>query len=268
VSDAGRIEGSARGHLFEVSGLKTQFLQPGGVVKAVDGVSYHLDAGEVVAFVGESGSGKSVTQYSGLQLIETPPGRIVAGTVMFDGSDLLAYAARSPQMRDVRGGRIGIVFQEPMTSLNPVMSVGRQIEEPLMLHLRMSRQQARARAIELMNLVGIPDADRRIDHFPHQFSGGMRQRVMIAMAVSCNPRILIADEATTALDVTTQAQILELLRGIVKGSRMSLVLVTHNLGIVARYADRIYVMYAGETWNRARRGRSSASRDTRTPPVC
>jgi len=233
-------------HLLEVSGLETRFKQEGGLLKAVNGVSYYVDEGEIVAFVGESGSGKSVTQYSGLQLIESPPGEISAGQVRFAGDDLLKHDPRGKKMQEVRGGQIGVVFQEPMTSLNPVMTVGKQIEESVMLHLKMNRQQARSRAVELMKQVGIPDAEQRVNYYPHQFSGGMRQRIMIAMALSCDPKILIADEATTALDVTTQAQILELLRELVRKTKTALVLVTHNLSLVARYADRIYVMYAGE----------------------
>jgi peptide/nickel transport system ATP-binding protein len=233
-------------HLLEVNNLRTQFKVEGRINRAVDNVSYYIDEGEIVAFVGESGSGKSVTQYSGLQLIPSPPGKITAGTVIYEGENLLAYDARSVKMREIRGGKIGVVFQEPMTSLNPVLTIGRQIEESVAFHLKFSKAQARERAVELLNAVGIPDAARRLDDYPHQFSGGMRQRIMIAMALSCNPKILIADEATTALDVTTQAQILELLRGIVKKTNTSLIIVTHNLGIVARYADRIYVMYAGE----------------------
>jgi len=232
-------------HLLEVRNLKTYFSSDGSTIKAVDGVSYHIDEGEIVAFVGESGSGKSVTQYSGLQLIPTPPGRIVDGSVLFDGDDLLSYKANSEKMREVRGGKIGVVFQEPMTSLNPVMTVGKQISESVMLHLKMNKADARKRAIELIQMVGIPDAEHRVDYYPHQFSGGMRQRIMIAMALSCNPKLLIADEATTALDVTTQAQLLEMMRDVVKKTNTSLILVTHNLGIVARYAERIYVMYAG-----------------------
>jgi peptide/nickel transport system ATP-binding protein len=232
-------------HLLEVKNLKTYFASDGSTIKAVDDVSYHIDEGEIVAFVGESGSGKSVAQYSGLQLIPTPPGRIVGGSVMFDGEDLLSYKPNSEKMRDVRGGKIGVVFQEPMTSLNPVMTVGKQIAESVILHMKMSHADARRRAIELINMVGIPDAEQRVDYYPHQFSGGMRQRIMIAMALSCNPKLLIADEATTALDVTTQAQLLEMMREVVKKTNTSLVLVTHNLGIVARYAERIYVMYAG-----------------------
>ncbi|MBX5436542.1 MAG: ABC transporter ATP-binding protein [Alicyclobacillaceae bacterium] len=232
-------------HLLEVKNLKVQFKLDGRTVKAVDGVSFHVDAGEIVAIVGESGSGKSVTQYSILQLIPAPPGEIVEGEVLFEGTDLLKLDPRSQELRDVRGGKIGIIFQEPMTSLNPVMTVGRQLEESLILHLKLSRSQARERAIELLRRVGIPDAEHRVNYYPHQFSGGMRQRIMIAMAMSCEPKILIADEATTALDVTTQAQLLELLRDIVRSTNTALVLVTHNLGVVARFADRIYVMYAG-----------------------
>ena len=232
------------GHLLEVKNLQTQFTVDGNVVKAVDGVSYYVDEGEIVAVVGESGSGKSVTQYSGIQLIPTPPGKIVGGEVLFNGKDLLQLSGE--ELRQVRGGEIGVVFQEPMTSLNPVLTIGYQIIETIILHLKMNKKDARKHAIELLKSVGIPDAEERIDYYPHQFSGGMRQRVCIAMAMACKPKILIADEATTALDVTTQAQILEMLKDIVKNTKTSLVMVTHNLGIVARYADRIYVMYAGE----------------------
>ena len=232
-------------NLLEVKNLRTYFTVDGHTVKAVDGVSYHIREGEIVAFVGESGSGKSITQYSTLQLIPSPPGRIVDGEIWFEGKDLLKLHPASEEIRQIRGGKIGIVFQEPMTSLNPVHTVGRQIAESIMLHMKMNKAEARKRAIELLKLVGIPDAEYRVDQYPHQFSGGMRQRIMIAMALSCNPKLLIADEATTALDVTTQAQILEMLKEITKKSNISLILVTHNLGIVARYADRIYVMYAG-----------------------
>jgi peptide/nickel transport system ATP-binding protein len=233
-------------HLLEVNNLRTQFKVEGRINRAVDDVSYYIDEGEIVAFVGESGSGKSVTQYSGLQLIPSPPGKIADGTVIYEGENLLAYDARSVKMREIRGGKIGVVFQEPMTSLNPVLTIGKQIEESVIFHLKLSKAKARERAVELLNAVGIPDTAQRINDYPHQFSGGMRQRIMIAMALSCSPKILIADEATTALDVTTQAQILELLREIVRQTHTSLIIVTHNLGIVARYADRIYVMYAGE----------------------
>jgi peptide/nickel transport system ATP-binding protein len=232
------------GHLLEVKNLQTQFTVDGNVVKAVDGVSYYVDEGEIIAIVGESGSGKSVTQYSGIQLIPTPPGKIVGGEVLFNGKDLLQLSGE--ELRQVRGGEIGVVFQEPMTSLNPVLTIGYQIIETIILHIKMNKKDARKHAIELLKSVGIPDAEERIDYYPHQFSGGMRQRVCIAMAMACKPKVLIADEATTALDVTTQAQILEMLKDIVKNKKTSLVMVTHNLGIVARYADRIYVMYAGE----------------------
>jgi peptide/nickel transport system ATP-binding protein len=232
-------------HLMEVENLITRFHQEDGVLEAVNGVSYYLDAGEVVAFVGESGSGKSVTQYSLIKLIQMPPGEIAGGRVLFEGEDILSLDAASPRLREIRGGKIGVVFQEPMTSLNPVMTIGKQIEESVMLHLKKSRKEARERAVHLLDQVGIPDAAQRVDDYPHQFSGGMRQRILIAMALSCAPKILIADEATTALDVTTQAQILELLRKLVVETGTTLVIVTHNLSIVARYADRIYVMYAG-----------------------
>lgn len=233
-------------HLIEVKNLHTEFKQPKGILKAVNGVSYYLDPGEIVAFVGESGSGKSVTQYSGVQLIASPPGRITEGEILFEGQNLLSYGSNSEELRKVRGGKIGIVFQEPMTSLNPVMTIGNQLTESVMLHLHMTKAQARERAVELLKKVGIPDPESRLNAYPHQFSGGMRQRIVIAMALSCNPKLLIADEATTALDVTTQAQILDLMQDIVKESNTAMVLVTHNLSIVARYAQRVYVMYAGE----------------------
>lgn len=231
--------------LLEIRNLQTHFNTEGGVVKAVDGVSYHIDEQEIVGIVGESGCGKSVTQLSVMQLISSP-GRIVGGEVVFEGLDLLKYRASGPEMRAVRGGKIAMIFQEPMTSLNPVLTVARQLTEMLELHLHMNRKEARERAIELLAMVGIPGAKGRIDDFPHQFSGGMRQRVMIAIGLSCNPKILIADEPTTALDVTTQAQLLELMKDMVERFRTSLIIVTHNLGVVARYAQRIYIMYAGK----------------------
>ena len=231
--------------LLDVKNLKTHFRTDGGIVKAVDGVSFHVNEQEIVGIVGESGSGKSVTQLSVMQLVPTPPGEISAGEVHFDGENLLEFEANGPQMRAVRGGKIAMIFQEPMTSLNPVMTIRRQLTEMLELHLGMNEQAARERAIELLTLAGIPSAEKRIDDYPHQFSGGMRQRVMIAMALSCNPRVLIADEPTTALDVTTQAQVLDLMKEMVEKLHTSLVIVTHNLGVVARYAQRIYVMYAG-----------------------
>jgi oligopeptide/dipeptide ABC transporter ATP-binding protein len=231
--------------LLSVNNLKTWFKTDRGLVRAVDGVSYYISEREIIGLVGESGCGKSVSQLSVLQLIPTPPGEIVSGEVIFDGHDLLKFPANGPEMRSVRGGKIAMIFQEPMTSLNPVLTIGRQLTEMLELHLNMDSEAARERAIELLNLVGIPEAASRIDDYPHQFSGGMRQRVMIAMALSCNPKILIADEPTTAVDVTTQAQLLELMKDMVVRFNTSLIIVTHNLGVVARYAQRIYVMYAG-----------------------
>jgi oligopeptide/dipeptide ABC transporter ATP-binding protein len=231
--------------LLEVKNLKVVFHTTAGTVKAVDGMSYYIDEGEVVGLVGESGCGKSVSQMAVTQIIATPPGEIVGGEVIFEGENLLRYKADSNQMRVVRGGEIGMVFQEPMTSFNPVFTIGDQIMESLMLHLKFNRQDAKQRAIELLELVGIPDAKIRVDNYPHQFSGGMRQRAMIAMALSCNPKLVIADEPTTALDVTTQAQVLEVMMEMTEKFHNSLVIVTHNLGIVARHAQRIYVMYAG-----------------------
>jgi len=231
--------------MLNVKNLKTWFYTDRGLVKAVDGVSYSIGEREIIGLVGESGCGKSVSQLSVMQLIPTPPGKIVAGEVIFEGRNLLEFKANGSEMCSIRGGKIAIIFQEPMTSLNPVLTIGRQLTEALELHMHMEVETARKRAIELLRLVGIPDAERRIDDYPHQFSGGMRQRVMIAMALSCNPSILIADEPTTAVDVTTQAQLLELLKDMVIRFNSSLVIVTHNLGVVARYAERIYVMYAG-----------------------
>jgi peptide/nickel transport system ATP-binding protein len=231
--------------LLEVENLRTQFKTERGLVKAVDGVSYDIHEGEIVGLVGESGCGKSVSQLSLLQLIPVPPGEIVGGKAIFEGQDLLQFEANGPEMRSIRGGKIAMIFQEPMTSLNPAMTIARQLTEMMQLHLNMGNQAARERSIELLNLVGIPDAERRVDDYPHQFSGGMRQRVMVAMAVSCNPRLIIADEATTALDATIQAQLLELMKDIVVRFKTAMVMVTHNLGIVARYAQRINVMYAG-----------------------
>jgi peptide/nickel transport system ATP-binding protein len=231
--------------LLEVKNLTTEFKTDGGIVRAVDGVSYYTKEKEIIGIVGESGCGKSVTQLSVMQLINSP-GRIVKGEVFLEGKNLLSYAAKGPEMRAIRGAKIGIIFQEPMTSLNPVLTIEQQLTEMLDLHLGMDRRQARKRAIELLQMVGIPSAENRLYDYPHQFSGGMRQRVMIAIALSCNPRILIADEPTTALDVTTQAQLLELMKAMVDRSKSSLIIVTHNLGVVARYAQRIYIMYAGK----------------------
>ncbi len=231
-------------NLLEVRDLATHFFTPDGVVKAVDGISYDVKEGEVLGIVGESGCGKSVSALSIMRLIADPPGRIVGGSVVFEGRDLLAL--NDSEMRRIRGNRIAMVFQEPMTSLNPVLTVGRQLAETLELHLGMSRREANERSVELLRKVGIPDADGRLNDYPHQFSGGMRQRVMIAMALSCNPKLIIADEPTTALDVTIQAQILELMRDLAEQIGTALIIITHNLGVVARYANRVAVMYAGK----------------------
>jgi oligopeptide transport system ATP-binding protein len=231
------------GVLLEVKDLKTQFFTQDGVVKAVDGITYDLQEGETLGLVGESGCGKSVSALSILRLIPNPPGKIVGGSVHFEGEDLLKVP--EDQMRHIRGNRIAMVFQEPMTSLNPVLTIGRQLTEGLELHLKMSKRDARTRSAELLHLVGIPDGTRRLDDYPHQFSGGMRQRVMIAMAMGCNPKLLIADEPTTALDVTIQAQVLELMQKLASDLGTAILVITHNLGVVARYADRVNVMYAG-----------------------
>jgi oligopeptide/dipeptide ABC transporter ATP-binding protein len=231
--------------VIEVKDLRTYFYTDAGLVKAVDGICYHIEEQEIIGIVGESGCGKSVSQLSILQLVPVPPGRIVSGEVIFDGQDLLTLSSASNEMRSIRGRKIGIVFQEPMTSLNPVLTISRQMTESLELHLKLSKQAAKRRAIELLKLVGIPDVEQRFKHYPHQFSGGMRQRVMIAMALSCNPNLLIADEPTTALDATIQAQLLEIMKDLVDRFKTALTIVTHNLGVVARYAHRIYVMYAG-----------------------
>jgi oligopeptide/dipeptide ABC transporter ATP-binding protein len=230
--------------LIEVKHLETHFKTESGLVKAVNDVSYHINEQEIVGVVGESGCGKSVTQLSVMRLIN-PPGKIVGGQVLFEGQDILKYEANGPQLRSMRGAKIAMIFQEPMTSLNPVLTIGRQLSEMLELHLDMHGETARKRVIELLGRVGIPAAESRLGDYPHQFSGGMRQRVMIAMGLSCNPKILIADEPTTALDVTTQAQLLDLMKEMVQHFKSSLVIVTHNLGVVARYAQRIYIMYAG-----------------------
>ncbi len=230
--------------LLQVKDLRTYFTTHEGVVKAVDGVTYDIQEGEAVGLVGESGCGKSVSALSILRLIADPPGCIVGGSVEFEGRDLLKLS--EAEMRGVRGNRIAMVFQEPMTSLNPVLTIGRQLTEGLELHLKMSKGEARSRAGELLQTVGIPDAAQQLKNYPHQFSGGMRQRVMIAMALSCNPRLLIADEPTTALDVTIQAQILELLQKLSAEIGTSVLIITHNLGVIARYAHRVNVMYAGK----------------------
>ena len=230
--------------LLAIEGLKTHFFTDEAVVRAVDGVSYELASGETLAVVGESGSGKSVTALSVLRLIPEPPGRIVGGRILFKGRNLLEL--KPAEMRAIRGKEISMIFQEPMTSLNPVYTCGEQIIETLMLHERLDRRTARARTIDMLKLVGIPAAEQRVDEYPHQMSGGMRQRVMIAMALACRPSILIADEPTTALDVTIQAQILELLKQLQRELGMAVILITHDLGIVAETADRVAVMYAGQ----------------------
>jgi oligopeptide/dipeptide ABC transporter ATP-binding protein len=231
--------------ILDVQNLKTYFHTDYGLVKAADGVSFQVNQGETIGLVGESGCGKSVSILSVMQLIPIPPGEIVSGNVLFEGNDILKYEANGPKMRAIRGAKMTMIFQEPMTSLNPVLTICRQITEIMELHLDMDKHAARERAIELLKMVGVPDAASRIDDYPHQFSGGMRQRVMIAMAIACNPMIIFADEPTTAVDVTTQAQLLELMMDLVKRINTALVIVTHNLGVVARYAQRIYVMYAG-----------------------
>ena len=235
--------------VLEIEDLRTYFDVEGGVVKAVDGVSYTVEAGETLGLVGESGCGKSVTALSVMRLIPTPPGRIVTGRVLFKDRDLLTLSV--DERRRVRGREIGMIFQEPMTSLNPVLSIGKQLTEPLISELGMSKYDADARARELLASVEIPDPERRLAQYPHHFSGGMRQRVMIAMALSCNPSVLIADEPTTALDVTVQAQILELMKRLTEQRGVALVIITHNLGVVARYADRVNVMYAGKIVERS-----------------
>ncbi len=230
--------------LLSVDSLVTQFTTGAGLVRAVDGVSWDVGAGETVALVGESGCGKSVTALSVMRLVQGPSGRIVSGRILFKGRDLLALP--EDEMRRVRGREIGMVFQEPMTSLNPVLTIGRQLTEGLEIHLDMTPAAAEARAVELLGLVGIPDPARRLRQYPHQFSGGMRQRMMIAMALACNPALVLADEPTTALDVTIQAQILELMKDLSRRFGVAMLIITHNLGVVARYADRVNVMYAGK----------------------
>jgi oligopeptide transport system ATP-binding protein len=229
--------------LLEVNSLQTRFYTQDGVVHAVNGISYTLDEGATLGIVGESGCGKSVSVLSAMRLIPEPPGKIVGGQVVFEGEDLLKMPM--DEIRHVRGNKIAMIFQDPMTSLNPVLTIGRQVEEALELHMGMSKSQARQRAIELLQMVGIPQAEDRIDDYPHQFSGGMRQRVMIAMALSCNPQVLIADEPTTALDVTIQAQIVELVKRLRDEIGMAVIWITHDLGIIAGLAEKVIVMYAG-----------------------
>lgn len=229
--------------LLEVKGLKTEFKREGSSVLAVAGVDFHINKGEVLGLVGESGCGKSVTSLSIMRLLKDTPGRISGGSVSFEGKDLVQLSEK--EMRRYRGNELAMIFQEPMTSLNPVLRIGKQLEESIMLHLGYSRKKARNHAIESLKLVGIPRADEVVDDYPHQLSGGMRQRVMIAMAMSCNPKLLIADEPTTALDVTIQAQILDLMNRLKREQEMGMLLITHDLGVVAEMCDRVVVMYAG-----------------------
>jgi oligopeptide transport system ATP-binding protein len=250
TATAARPAASTRGEpLLSVRGVKTRFFTADGVVKAVDGVSFDLYSGQTLGLVGESGCGKSVTALSIMRLIPSPPGRIVDGEILFEGRDLLKLS--DERMRRVRGNKIAMIFQDPMTSLNPVLTINRQISEALQLHLGMDAARARKRTIELLEMVGIPSARTRVDDYPHQFSGGMRQRVMIAMALSCNPQLLIADEPTTALDVTIQAQILDLIKSLSKEFGTATILITHDLGVVAGMCDDIIVMYAGRIAERA-----------------
>ena len=240
---------SANGNLLEVKDLRTYFETEDGVVKAVDGVSFEVRQGETLGIVGESGSGKSVANLSLMRLIPEPPGKIVSGSIAFRGRDILKLSPR--EVRAIRGKQIAMIFQDPMTSLNPFMRISRQLMEVTQLHLGHSKQQAREHAIRMLGVVGIPDAEARLESYPHEFSGGMRQRVMIAMALSCQPELLIADEPTTALDVTIQAQILELIKRLKGETGASVILVTHDLGVVAGMTDHIIVMYAGKVFEQA-----------------
>ena len=235
--------------LLSVRGLKVEFGTDLGPARAVDDLSFDLNPGEVLGIVGESGSGKSVTALSIMGLLPVPPGRVVGGEILFEGADLLKKSPK--EMRKIRGGAISMIFQEPMTSLNPVFTIGDQLTEAVRWHEKISPGAAKDRAIEMLNKVGIPSAKRRLEDYPHQLSGGMRQRVMIAMALSCNPKLLLADEPTTALDVTIQAQILDLLRQLQDEFKMAVIIITHNLGVVAEFADRVLVMYAGRTAEQA-----------------
>jgi oligopeptide/dipeptide ABC transporter ATP-binding protein len=235
--------------LLEIRNLKTCFYTEDGVVPAIENVSFSLDKGETIGIVGESGSGKSVTALSVMRLIPNPPGRIECGEIIFEGENLLEK--RMDQMRGIRGNDIAMIFQEPMTSLNPVLTVGDQIMEAIVLHQKLSKQDAKDKAVHMLRLVGIPSPERRVNDYPHQMSGGMRQRVMIAMALSCNPKLLIADEPTTALDVTVQAQILELMMALKDDLGTSVMLITHDLGVIAETADKVVVMYAGNVVEKA-----------------
>ena len=247
-SSAGTVDRSGQ-PLLDIQELQTFFNTDEGVVKSVNGVSYDAYPGETVGVVGESGCGKSVTALSIMRLIPMPPGEIAGGRILFQGEDLVQ--AEEKRMRQVRGGQIGMIFQEPMTSLNPVFTVGNQIEEAIRLHMRLSPRDSRDRAIEMLEKVGIPSPQARVDEYPHQLSGGMRQRVMIAMALSCNPKLLIADEPTTALDVTIQAQILDLIRSLQEELGMAVLMITHDLGVIAETAHRVVVMYASRIAEKA-----------------
>jgi oligopeptide/dipeptide ABC transporter ATP-binding protein len=241
--NASRSGDGAASLLLEIDNLKTYFFTPAGVVKAVDGVSYSVRSGETLGVVGESGCGKSVTALSILRLIADPPGRIVGGAIRLEGRNLLELGEQ--QMEEIRGNEISMIFQEPMTSLNPLFTVGHQVSEAIALHQGLAKREAMTKAVEMLRRVSIPEPEQRALSYPHQLSGGMRQRVMIAMALSCNPKVLIADEPTTALDVTIQAQILELMRELKEAYGMAVVLITHDMGVVAENADRVVVMYAG-----------------------
>lgn len=236
--------------LLEVKDLKTYFYTDAGVAKSVDGVTFSVERGKVLGIVGESGCGKSVTSLSIMRLVDPTTGRYEGGSILFDGHDILKLPEK--EMQKLRGNKISMIFQEPMTSLNPVFTIGYQIEESLMLHKGMDKKAARARAIELLEMVGIPEAAKRMDEYPHQLSGGMRQRVMIAMALAGDPELLIADEPTTALDVTIQAQILDLLKELQEKLHMSIIFITHDLGVIAEMADEVAVMYAGEIVEKAK----------------
>ncbi|MBQ3831128.1 MAG: ABC transporter ATP-binding protein [Spirochaetales bacterium] len=232
--------------ILDIKNLRVSFFTSKGEVKAVDDISYHVNKKEVIAIVGESGCGKSVSQMSILQLIQSPPGKILGGEIYWQGDNLLKYTSNSKQIRAVRGAQISMIFQEPMTALNPVMTIGAQLTEVIRTHKKMSRKEAWEIGVEALRKVEIPDPEKKMKAYSFELSGGMRQRVMIAMAVACNSQLIIADEPTTALDVTTQSQVMELLMSVVKSMETSMILVTHNLGLVTRYAKRIYVMYAGK----------------------
>ena len=232
--------------LLEVKNLRTSFFTAAGEVKAVDGVSFHVDRQEIIAIVGESGCGKSVTQMSMVKLIQSPPGKILGGEVWLDGENLMEYDAKSPQMQAARGAGIAFIFQEPMTALNPVYTVGNQLTEVIRRHKKCSRKEAWELGVQALRDVAIPEPERRMENYPFELSGGMRQRILIAIAVACGSKLIVADEPTTALDVTIQAQVMELLQGVVEEKKTSLIVVTHNLGLVTRHTRRIYVMYAGK----------------------